>query len=266
MHVTGIRLLTGISLRKHASGQALAVTAMCAVLLGTASGSSPAMPAEPLARQAVEQASPEAFGTFLDRLKAAESGGRSAAKNPRSSALGPFQFIRSTFLDITSRHFATEIAGLNESEILSLRTDRDVSRRAATIFCKENAKSLQDRGHEPTFSHLRLAFLLGATDAARILGAKQETPVAEVLSSSVVRANPFMRSMSVGDLLEKSERDLSEDRPIITARAPRERPLPRARPSLAQAIKEEKRELDCRLRGCRKVSALPKPTKTARKS
>lgn len=253
-------------MRKHSSGQALVVSAMCAALLGTASGSTPAMPAEPLARQAVELASPAAFGIFLDRLMGAESGGRSAAKNPLSSALGPFQFIKSTFLDIASRHFATEIAGLNESEILSLRTDRDLSRRAAMIFCKENARYLQDRGHEPTFSHLRLAFLLGATDAARILSAQQGTPVTEVLSTSVVRANPFMRLMSVGDLLKKSERDLAEDRPIITARAPRERPSPRARPSLAQAIKEEKRDLDCKMRGCRRLSVLPKTNKTARKS
>ena len=44
-----------------------------------------------------------AFHTFLDRLMGAESAGRSHAKNPRSSALGPFQFINSTFLAVMRR-------------------------------------------------------------------------------------------------------------------------------------------------------------------
>jgi hypothetical protein len=244
-------------LRNHSRGQTSAVAAACAALLGVAGGISPAVPAEPIARQVVEQASTAAFDTFLDRLMAAESGGRSAAKNPRSSALGPFQFIKSTFLDITSRHFAAEIAGLSEAEILSLRSDRGLSRRAATIFCQENAKYLRGRGHEPTFAHLRLAFLLGAADAARVLQAPQHTPVTDLLAPSVVKANPFMRAMNAADLLEKSVYDLSEDRPLLTAEVPREPPSRRQRPSLMQLINEEKRELDCAMRGCRRPSTLP---------
>jgi hypothetical protein len=45
---------------------------------------------------------------FLDRLMA-ESSGRSAAKSPRPTAFGSFQFIKSTFLDITRRHFRDPI-------------------------------------------------------------------------------------------------------------------------------------------------------------
>ena len=251
-------------MRNHSRGQTSAVAAVCAALLWVAGGVSPAVPAEHIARQVVEQASTAAFDIFLDRLMTAESGGRSAAKNPRSSALGPFQFIKSTFLDITSRHFAAEIAGLSEAEILSLRSDHDLSRRAATIFCQENAKYLRGRGHEPTFAHIRLAFLLGAADAARILQAPQHTPVTDLLAPSVVKANPFMRAMNAADLLEKSEYDLSEDRPLLTAEAPRERLSRLPRPSLMQLINEEKRELDCAMRGCRRLSAQPKSAKGAK--
>jgi hypothetical protein len=197
---------------------------------------------------------------------AAESSGRSAAKNPRSSALGPFQFIKSTFLDITSRYFAHEIQGLSEAEILSLRTDHDLSRRAATAFSQENAIYLRDRGHEPTFAHLRLAFLLGAADAARVLQAPQHTPVRDLLAPSVVKANPFMRTMSAADLLVKCEHDLSEDRPMAIAVPRRERPLERPKPSLAQLSNEEKRALACAVRGCRRLSALPKSSSKGRKS
>jgi hypothetical protein len=213
-------------------------------------GIAPAHSAEPFGRQVVEQATPAEFSMFLDRLMAAESSGRSAAKNPRSSALGPFQFIKRTFLDITSRYFAAEIEGLSKAEILSLRTDHDLSRRAATVFSQENAKYLRGRGHEPTFAHLRLAFLLGAADAARVLQAPQHTPVTDLLAPSVVKANPFMRAMSAADLLAKSEHDLSEDRPMVIAVPRRELPSKGPRPSLMQLIKEEKRALDCAMRGC----------------
>jgi hypothetical protein len=243
----------------------LAVAVVCVVTLATASISS-ANPAEPLGRQVVERATPAEFSMFLDRLMAAESSGRSAAKNPRSSAVGPFQFIKSTFLDITSRYFAAEIQGLSEAEILSLRTDHDLSRRAATAFSQENAKYLRARGHEPTFNHLRLAFLLGAADAALVLQAPQSTPVTDLLAPSVVKANPFMRAMSAADLLQKSEHDLSEDRQMVIAIPRRERPSERPRPSLTQLINEEKRALDCAMRGCRSLTALPKSSSKGGKS
>jgi len=40
--------------------------------------------------------------TFLDRLMLAESSGQLDARNPRSTALGPFQFIESTFLEVAA--------------------------------------------------------------------------------------------------------------------------------------------------------------------
>jgi hypothetical protein len=58
-----------------------------------------------IADKYVETASSAEFDAFLDRLMSAESGGLAHAKNPRSTALGPFQFIKSTFLEITRRHF-----------------------------------------------------------------------------------------------------------------------------------------------------------------
>ena len=81
---------------------------------------------------------------------AAESGGRTNAKNPRSSALGPFQFIKSTFLDVARRHFLAEIAGLTEEKILELRTDPGLSRRVAAVFCRESVNYLKEQGLAPT--------------------------------------------------------------------------------------------------------------------
>jgi len=165
--------------------------------------------AEPISDQVVETASAGAFDVFLDRLMTAESGGRRNAKNPRSSALGPFQFIRSTFLDIARRHLPTEIAGLGDEDVLELRRNRELARRAAAAFCRESMEFLKEEGIRSTFAHLRLAFLLGPADAARIIQAQERTRVSDLLSPAVIKANPFMRGMSVSDLLAKSEQDLS---------------------------------------------------------
>ncbi len=108
---------------------------------------------------------------FFDRLMLAESGGRNTAANPRSSALGPFQFIRSTFAEVARRNFTAEVAALSDEKLLELRTDRAFSRRAAEAFTAENAAFLKQQGHPATFTNLRLAFLLGAPGAARVLQA-----------------------------------------------------------------------------------------------
>ncbi len=135
-----------------------------------------------LSQQLAEVAPSWAFERFLERLMAAESRGRTHARNPRSSALGPFQFIKSTFLDVVNRHFASEVVGLSEEQLLDRRTDPDLSRRAAAVFCVEIAEYLKDRGIEPTFAHLRLAYLLGPGDAIRVLQAEPSTRLGDLLS------------------------------------------------------------------------------------
>ena len=150
-----------------------------------------------------------AFDTFLDRLMRAESNGLSHAKNPRSSALGPFQFINSTFLAVMRQHFPGDIARLGEGDILALRTKHEVARRAAKAFSRDNMAYLMERGVTPTFGHLRLAFLLGPEGAARVLKAPPGRPVADILEDGVIVANPFMRRMTAADLVARAARDVS---------------------------------------------------------
>jgi hypothetical protein len=146
--------------------------------------------------------------TFLDRLMIAESGGRDSARNPRSTALGPFQFIRSTFLEVARRHFAEETASLSTGAILALRTDRAFARRAAEAYTKENAAHLASQGLQASFPNLRLAYLAGPHGAARVLSASPDARVSTLLSRGAIAANPFMAGMTAADLLTKCARDL----------------------------------------------------------
>ena len=248
-------------MRIFSRGQALAAAAVLVCGLAAATPSSSA-PEKLVADQIVATAPPSAFDAFLDRLMAAESGGRSNAKNPRSTALGPFQFIKGTFLEVTRRHFRDEISGLTEKQILSLRTDPDLSRRAAAVFCKESVNYLKDKGLEPNFAHLRLAYLLGPADAARIMQAQEQTPVVRLLSPAVIKANPFMRRMSVTDLLAKSERDVmrEKDEPVASPQSSQTRPSARPEVRVPRRPPQAARAKRCNSKGarCRKSLALSK--------
>ena len=170
---------------------------------------------------------------FLDRLMLAESGGRDTAANPRSSALGPFQFIKSTFISIARRHFPAEMAELNDAEVLTLRTVRSFARAAAAIFTLENAAHLKKQGIEPTLPHLRLAFLLGAGGAVHVLQAGPQARVSSVVGPGVIGANPFMVGVSASGLVARAARDIfgpkvAPTRMAVARPEPRSRPAPRA--------------------------------------
>jgi hypothetical protein len=173
------------------------------------------------ADKASENSKPEmTMDDFLDRLMIAESGGRDTAKNPLSSATGAFQFIESTFLSVMQRHYPKRVENLSTAQILALRTDRKTARDAARAYTRDNAQILAANGHKPTFPHLRLAFLLGANGAMRILDAKPETPLAPLLGPAVMRANPFMTRLTASGLIARAARDVSLDPSAIAGLQP----------------------------------------------
>lgn len=147
--------------------------------------------------------------SFLDQLMIAESSGDDLARNPKSTALGAFQFISSTFLRVVRRHFASETASLSFAEILRLRSDRTFARRAAEAYTKDNASHLASHGVPTSFPNLRLAYLVGPSGAVKLLQSKTDAKVETLLSAAALRANPFMNRMTVADLVAKAARDLS---------------------------------------------------------
>jgi hypothetical protein len=144
---------------------------------------------------------------FLDRLTMAESSGRLTARNSATSAYGPFQFLAATFLDVVQRNFPQIAVGKPAAEILSLRANPEVSRLAALIYTRENASFLAARGTAVTAANLRLAFFAGPVSAVKVLAAKPEEPVSNILSPAAVEANPFLARMTAGALIEWASRE-----------------------------------------------------------
>ncbi len=164
----------------------------------------------------------EAETLFLDRLMRAESGGRQYAKNRASSALGPFQFLGTTFLDVVRRNFPALVLGKTDADILALRSDFQVSRDAALIYTRENASALAAKGKETTAANLRLAFFAGANGALRVLEAEPDALVSKLLSQAAIAANPFLRNMTASQLLARASREAEGlgDAAIATAALP----------------------------------------------
>jgi hypothetical protein len=182
---------------------------------------------------------------FLDRLMRAESGGRQFAKNPLSSALGPYQFLESTFLDVVKRNLPGIASAKSDEEILALRTDLKISRDAALIYTRENARALAAGGVEASAANLRLAFFAGAAGAARILQAKPDEPVSNLLGEAAIQANPFLMDMTASQLVARCGREAEGIGAIQTA-------LPK---SPASATKAAAR-CNLNLPSCRKWFAL----------
>lgn len=206
------------SLTKPQLCAALVRASLAALALGLVSasaeetGKAPMGPERIKANTAAETAPPAmTLETFLDRLMIAESSGQDAARNPRSTAVGPFQFIQETFLDVVRRHFAEKTISLSVVALLELRQDRAFARRAAEAYTKDNAAHLAREGLATSFTNLRLAYLTGPIGAVRVLRAEPQTKVSMLLSSAAISANTFLAHMTAQELITKCARDLDVD-------------------------------------------------------
>lgn len=155
----------------------------------------------------VDLAPTESEKLFLDRLMTAESAGRQYAKNPLSGAYGPFQFVSATFLDVVKRNFPAVVAGKTDDEVLKLRADWEVSRNAALVYTRENARYFADHNTPVTAANLRLAFFVGPGAALKVLTAKPEEILTNVLSAAAIAANPFLGGMTAGGLIQRAARE-----------------------------------------------------------
>jgi hypothetical protein len=188
---------------------------------------------------------------FLERLMAVESGGRLNAKNPATSALGPFQFLRVTFLDVIRRNFPSLSDGKSDAEILALRTNAVVSWNAALIYTRENARFLSEHGAAISPANLRIAFLVGPSAALKVLAAKPEEPLTNILSTAAIEANPFLGQMTAAALIERSARETRSAGQPVKAAAPlfKAAPPQSSKPKIAVLC-------NLKLPSCRKWLAL----------
>lgn len=136
---------------------------------------------------------------LIDSIIQVESGGDPYAKNPRSSASGPSQFIDSTWLS-TIRTARPDLAGKSDSELLALKTDPQLSREMTQAYANQNQAILSKNRLPVTDGNTYLAHFAGPGGAVKVLQADPSAPVGDILGPAVVKANPFLARMTAGDL------------------------------------------------------------------
>lgn len=128
--------------------------------------------------------------SYYNAIKAQESGGDPNAKNPNSSATGPYQFIKSTWDQVINSPEG-QAAGLTSDG----RTDVDQSEKAIRIFTEWNSSTLLRNGLKPTNGNLYAMHFLG--DATGVLKADDSELLANLLPPRVLKANPFLKGKDV---------------------------------------------------------------------
>jgi hypothetical protein len=136
--------------------------------------------------EAVEQSD------YLANLRARESGGNDAAKNPNSSATGRYQFTEPTWQGLMQNH--PELGLTPDGRLDPAQQDR-----AVAVLTRENATALKSKGLPINPGTLYAAHFLGAPQASEVLGYADTTPLVSALPPEVIQANPNLQNMTVGD-------------------------------------------------------------------
>lgn len=129
--------------------------------------------------------------SYLASIRSNESGGNDNAKNPKSTASGRYQAISSTWRSYMNRY--PEL-GLTPDG----RFDGDQQERFIKRFTYDNGTALDNAGVPVNNGTMYAAHFLGSDGAIKALRSSNNTPMSEVVSSKVIKANPFLRNMSVG--------------------------------------------------------------------
>lgn len=150
---------------------------------------------------------------LADYIIQAESGGNSYARNPLSSAGGLGQFIDATWLDVLSRYRPDLVSGRSRDELLSLKTDPQLSREMVDAYAAQNAGALQSAGFPVTPGASYLAHFAGPAGAVGVLSADPAAPIGSILGDRAMAANPFLRGMTAGDLMAWADRKMGGNMP-----------------------------------------------------
>ncbi|MDN7356316.1 hypothetical protein [Acetobacter senegalensis] len=184
-------------------------------------------PSTPVGQVAQQGALDAITQNVMDHLKRAESGGRIDAKNPNSSASGPYQIINSTAEGIRRNH--PEL-GLTPG----WQTDPNQVEIGAKAGVQDNLTALLAKGIHPTEGQIYQSWFTNPRQTSQIAQADPNAPISSILTPAQIRANPFLSNMTVGDFGNWSAQKMGQTGATAPAQsAPAAQPQPA--PSVVQA-------------------------------
>jgi hypothetical protein len=141
--------------------------------------------------------------------------GNPAATNPRSTAMGNDQFIDKTWLD-TVKAARPELAkSLTDNQILALRAEPSFSAAMTVELAKSNAAALAKADIPVTTATIALAHKFGADGATKIFDANPNTPMEQIVSDAVLKANPELKGQTAGAYVKNLVTQVGND-PVNT--------------------------------------------------
>jgi hypothetical protein len=144
-------------------------------------------------------AGPAAIERFIAKTHHAENAtGNVNARNPESSASGPWQFTDGTFRDYHKKVLGTD-PGAHPSD--AVKNDPATQKRLMDALTRDNAEHLASIGEAVNEGNLYLEHFLGRGDAARVFKAGADTPIERVLSADVLRRNSFLKGKSASETI-----------------------------------------------------------------
>lgn len=146
--------------------------------------------------------------SLADLIIGNESGGNAYAQNPNSSAGGLGQFIDSTWLSMLQKHRPDLVEGKSPQELLALKSDPALSREMTDAYAADNQAILSKNGAPVTPGSTYLAHFAGPQGAVSVLNSDPNAPVSAILGDAAVKANPFLRGMTAGDLRAWADRKM----------------------------------------------------------
>jgi hypothetical protein len=129
----------------------------------------------------------------------------------RSSALGPYQFLDSTWINLYKRRYGK--TGESDAAIAAKRTDPALNEVLVNDLIVENRRALERGGHAADAGNLYLAHFAGSDGAVRLLNADPNLSARAVLGDAVIRANPFLDRMSAGEVVQWAHRKMGGEAP-----------------------------------------------------
>jgi hypothetical protein len=191
-----------------------------------------------------------------------ESGLDVKARNRKSTATGPFQFIERTWLDLVRRHgsafglsdTAEKITVVNgaptvrdpalRKQILALREDPNISAGMAARYLSEGKERLGKMlGRPASPIEGRIAYIMGPSGAARLISAAEKTPgaAARDILPSAASANRNLfhdkrgHALSAAEVVNRLTRRMTADEGRF-ARLEQDAPDPFQAPAHSNAL------------------------------
>lgn len=151
--------------------------------------------------------------TYSAKVRRVESSGNNTAQNPKSSAYGPFQFIKSTWREnvreLMQAGGAEWARGLGDTELLAMRADPQAAQEVFDWFTRKNEIALENAGLPVNDDTRYLAHFLGPGGAVALLTSAPGDMVRDIMPANVIEANPFLQGYTVAEMRNWAARKMT---------------------------------------------------------